>query len=192
MTLCMVDCIVSNGGWGASGHCPSAPLEKSTHTPTTWPGQELRCSDTQGDGRCMSPRDLRIRRAVSASSNQLTASGAPAPGKRGGGAITLSPQLPGAHVTLQERCQVITADAPADPPHPTLLRESQGEWWWQGRSALGWSGGREGSQVPRTGEPCREQPYRPGWLHPFPAGFSAWALSNLGGGEGGETACQAG
>lgn len=55
---------------------------------------------------------------------------------------------------------------------------------------------REGSQVPRTREPCREE-HRPSWLHPFSADVrsrnrqtgeqdSLPTLSNLGSGEGGD------
>lgn len=55
----------------------------------------------------------------------------------------------------------------------------------------------------QTTEPGRQEPHRPGWLHPSPltsdleidpkGGFFALrALSNLGGGEGGEVARQAG
>lgn len=76
-----------------------------------------------------------------------------------------------------------------------------------GMLSAGAGGGREGSQVPSTREPCREEQHRRSWLHPFPpltcdleidpnrAGLeqdSLPALSNLGGGEGGETARHAG
>lgn len=91
-------------------------------------------------------------------------------------------------------------------PHSTLpaLASAQEEWMVVGvlHAGAGGEGGREGSQVPRTREPCREE-HRPGWLHPFPADVrprnrqigeqdSLPTLSNLGGGEGGKTGLQAG
>lgn len=144
---------MSNKGWGAPG--PSAPSEKSTHTPNHRIPSRTKLLRYPG---CWAGREPRgpLRPAGLLASPvtcwNLTASAGPAPGDtRRRSHCPLSPQLPDACVMLQERCRIITKDAQAPPTSPTLpahlcaIRAGPGLERREGRKS-----------GPGTWKPCRE------------------------------------